>query len=157
MYIIMYFIGQAKDIHKLKLAKSKVTLGGFSFMSDYQAVAVSDGDLVLHAIANAILGASQSGDIGMYFPDSNPVNRGLDSKKILTKAITIANKKGYSFVNCDLTIICDKIMIDPIRNNICNSLYKLLKSKHVNVKATRFEEDKSLIMVESVVLLKKGK
>jgi len=153
----MYFIGQAKDIHKLKTSKGKVTLGGFSFNCNHKVVAVSDGDVVLHAIANAILGASQSGDIGMYFPDTDPKNKGLDSAKILAKAIALAKKKGYSFVNCDLTIVCDKIMINPIRTNICNSLYKLLKSKLVNVKATRFEENKSLIMVEAIVLLKKGK
>jgi len=153
----MYFIGQAKDIHKIKPAKSKITLGGFSFACNYKIVAVSDGDVVLHALANAILGASQSGDIGMYFKDTDPKNKGLDSRKILVKAISLAKAKGYSFVNADLTIVCDKIMIDPIRSNINNSLHKLLNSKKVNVKATRFEQNKSLIMVEAIVLLKKGK
>lgn len=153
----MYLIGIAKDIHRLKPTKTTIVLGGYKFKSNYKVIAVSDGDIVLHALANAILGASQNGDIGMYFPDTCSKNKGLDSRKILSKALALAKKKGYEFINADLTIICDKIMINPIRKYITNSLHKLLKSKLVNVKATRFEQNKSLIAVEAAVMLKKGK
>lgn len=153
----MYLIGIAKDIHKIKRSNTFMVLGGYKFSSSYKVVAVSDGDLVLHALADAILGASQNGDIGMYFNDTCIRNKGLDSKKILNKALALAKKKGYKLVNADLTIICDKIMISPIRKRINDSLKKLLKTKLVNVKATRFEENKSLIACEAAIMLKKGK
>ena len=153
----MYLIGIAKDYHNLKLTKANVVLGGYKFKANYKVVAVSDGDVVLHAIANAILGASQNGDIGMYFPDTDPKNKNLDSKKILNKALALASKKKCKIANVDLTIFCDKIMIDPIRKQITNNLKKLLKTNLVNVKATRFEQNKSMIAAQAAVLLKKGK
>ena len=73
----MYLIGQARDLHKLikKPNKVKITLGGFTIKSNYEVKAWSDGNLVLHAISNSILGAIGKGDIGLYFPDwRNPSN-----------------------------------------------------------------------------------
>ena len=86
----MYFIGIAKDIHRLKHAKTNNVLGGYEFKSNHRIIAVSDGDVILHALADAILGASQNGDIGMYFHDNCPRCKNLDSKKILVKAISLA-------------------------------------------------------------------
>lgn len=151
----MYLIGFGKDIHKIKKAKTNMVLGGYKFASSYKVEAVSDGDVVLHAIADAILGACQKDDIGTYFSDTCVRNKGLDSKKILSKALALAGKN--KLVNVDVTIVCDKIMIAPIRKYIKNSLVKLLKTKLVNVKATRFEENKSLIEVDAIVLMKRGK
>lgn len=151
----MYKIGFGKDIHKLQPSKGNICLGGFSFYSSYKVVAVSDGDLVLHAIADAILGACAAGDIGMYFPDTNKKSKNMDSKIILAYALAIAKSKGLKISNLDVTIICDKIMINPIRKQILNSLKELLDTKYINVKATRFEENKKIIETDAIVLMEK--
>lgn len=150
----MEFIGFGKDIHKLSKAKSKIVLGGFACQSNYKIVAVSDGDLVLHSIADAILGACQGGDIGIAFPDTDVKCKKMDSKLILNYALTMAKTKGLSINNVDITIVCDKIMIQPIRKHIVNSLSKLLKTKKINVKATRFEQNLNIIECDSIVLMK---
>ena len=150
----MEFIGFGKDIHKLSKAKTEIVLGGFSCKSNYKIIAVSDGDLVLHSIADAILGACQGGDIGIAFPDTDVKCKRMNSKLILNYALTMAKRKGLTIGNIDITIVCDKIMIQPIRKHIVNSLRKLLKTNKVNVKATRFEQNLNLIECNSIVLMK---
>ena len=150
----MNFVGFGKDIHKLIKTKTKIVLGGYEFKSNYKIVAVSDGDLVLHAIADAILGACQGGDIGIAFPESNIKCQNMDSKLILNYALTMAKKKNLTIGNVDVTIVCDKIMINKIRKYIVNSLSKLLKTNKINVKATRFEQNKNIIECDSIVLLR---
>ena len=153
----MYHIGQARDIHKLikKTKKTSIVLGGFNCKSNYVIKAWSDGDLVLHAISNCILGAIGAGDIGIYFSDKDNKNHNLSSKKILSFCQKLMKKSKYKIVNIDVTILCDKIMINPIRKNIVHSLSKLLLTKNINVKATRFEQNLKLIECDAVVLLKK--
>ena len=153
----MFLIGQAIDTHKIKKTnkKNKITLGGFCFLSNYKIIAHSDGDVVLHAIANSLLGAVQAGDIGQYFSDKDPKNKNLDSKKILSFAM---NKiKKYEINNIDLTIQCEKIILNNLKKDICASLSKLLKTKKVNVKATRFEKNEDYITcyVSCLLRLKK--
>ena len=150
----MDFIGFGKDIHKLQKAKTNIVLGGYVCPCQYKIVAVSDGDLVLHSIADAILGACQGGDIGIAFPESNIKCQNMDSKLILNYALTMAKKKNLTIGNVDVTIVCDKIMINKIRKYIVNSLSKLLKTNKINVKATRFEQNKNIIECDSIVLLR---
>lgn len=150
----MDFIGFGKDIHKISKAKTNVVLGGYKCPSNYKIVAVSDGDLVLHSIADAILGACQGGDIGIAFPDTNIKCKNMDSKLILNYALTMAKSKQLSIGNVDVTIVCDKIMINKIRKHIVNSLSKLLNTRKINVKATRFEQNLNLIECDSIVLLR---
>lgn len=151
----MDFIGFGKDIHKLTKAKTNIVLGGYVCPSQYKIVAVSDGDLVLHSIADAILGACQGGDIGIAFPESNIKCQRMNSKLILNYALTMAKKKNLVINNVDVTIVCDKIMINKIRKHIVNSLSKLLKTKNINVKATRFEQNLSIIECDSIVLMRR--
>ncbi|MCQ3915764.1 MAG: 2-C-methyl-D-erythritol 2,4-cyclodiphosphate synthase [Mycoplasmoidaceae bacterium] len=150
----MNFVGFGKDIHKLVKSKTRIVLGGFECKSDYKIVAVSDGDVVLHAIADAILGACQGGDIGIAFPDTDIKCKNMDSQLILNYALSMAKRKGLSVGNLDLTIVCDKIMIQPIRKHIAKSLIKLLKTNKINVKATRFEQNLNLIECDAIVLMK---
>ncbi|MBQ0045590.1 MAG: 2-C-methyl-D-erythritol 2,4-cyclodiphosphate synthase [Mycoplasma sp.] len=150
----MEFIGFGKDIHKITKAKSRIVLGGYEFNSNYKIIAVSDGDLVLHSVADAILGACQGGDIGIAFPDTDVKCKRMNSKLILDYALTMAKAKGLSINNVDITIVSDKIMIHPIRKNIVASIQKLLGTKKVNVKATRFEQNLNLIECDSIVLMK---
>lgn len=153
----MYQIGQARDIHQLikTSQKTKVVLGGFTINNNYAIKAWSDGDLVLHAISNSILGAIGKGDIGIYFPDNTIKNHNLDSKKILSFCLKLMKKNKYQIANIDLTIMCDKIMINPIRDQIKKSLVKLLKTNKINIKATRFEQNLQLIECDAIILLKR--
>lgn len=151
----MQHIGFGKDIHKLIKTKTNIVLGGYKFHSNYKIVAVSDGDLVLHAIADAVLGVCQAGDIGIVFPDTNKKCKNIDSKLILDYALTLAKNKGFLINNLDLTIISDKILIHPIRKHILGSLKKLLKTDKINVKATRFEQNLNLIECDAIVMMKR--
>ena len=148
----MYLIGEGIDYHKLAPCKStNVVLGGIKIPSKYKIVAHSDGDLVYHAIANAILGALQLGDIGDYFSDQKKKNKNLNSRAIIDYALyQLKNKK---IQNIDLTIICDKILLSKYKAKIRNNLVKITKCKLVNIKATRFEENKNLIGCKVVLLV----
>lgn len=150
----MDFIGFGKDIHKISKAKTKIVLGGYECSSNYKIVSVSDGDLVLHAIADAILGACQGGDIGIAFPDTDIKCKNMDSKLILNYALSMAKQKQLKIGNLDLVIVCDKIMINSIRKYIVKSLQKLLSTKNINVKATRFEQNLNIIECDAIVLMK---
>ena len=150
----MYLIGQGFDQHKLiKKANSFIFLGGYKFKSNYQVVAHSDGDVVLHSLSNAILGSVQQGDIGEYFKDNEPKNKNLDSKEILKFCLKKISEA--KIVNVDLTIQCENFIFKDIKKDIQKSLMKLLKCKKVNVKATRFEEKSDLIACHSIILINK--
>ncbi len=147
----MFFIGHGIDQHKLVKRKKIIVIGGYKMQSEWSILAHSDGDIVLHSISNAILGALGKGDIGDYFPDSDKFNKNLDSQKILKKALMfLKNKK---IVNIDLTIICEDIFFGNHKNNIKKSLEKILPCKHINVKCTRFEKATHMICCESILLI----
>lgn len=140
-----YLIGQGFDIHMLEQKKnSKILLAGYEIPCDYKVVAHSDGDVVYHCVANAILGALQKGDIGEYFKDTDQKNRNLDSQKIIDYALSQFTKK-QAIENIDLTIICDKIMINKYKKEIKKQLVKITNCSKINIKATRFEENKFAI------------
>lgn len=151
----MNYIGFAKDIHRLKKAKTSLVLGGYRHKCGYSIIAYSDGDIILHAIANAILGACGLKDIGYYFPDNVKTNKNIASTKILNYALKKIDNKNLKIQNIDLMIICDKIIINRIHSQIMKSLYKLLKTKNISLKATRFEQNKNLIEANAIVLLEK--
>lgn len=141
----MFLIGNSIDYHKLvEKRNSTIKLGGVPIKVNYQIVAHSDGDLILHAIANAVLGAKSKEDIGTYFPDTKKSNKNINSIKILKKALSFLNKNEY-INNIDLTIICDKIFLKNHIKKIKNNLINLLKCTRIAIKATRFEENKNLI------------
>jgi 2-C-methyl-D-erythritol 2,4-cyclodiphosphate synthase len=101
----------------------------------------SDADVLLHAIADAILGAAGLGDIGQHFPNIDPSIKDIDSRDILKKVILLIQEKKYSIINIDATVICElpKLApyIDRMKNNI--ALDCGLDIKAVNVKATTTE------------------
>ena len=152
----MFFIGQAKDIHKLKKCSSnqKIKLGGFEFLSNYKIIAHSDGDLVLHAISNAILGSVQKFDIGEYFSDKDQKNKNINSINILNFALEELKKQKMQLVNIDMTIICENIMLSEYKASIIKSLQQLTKCKKINVKATRYESESDFIECDVVLLVK---
>ncbi|MDR3163855.1 MAG: 2-C-methyl-D-erythritol 2,4-cyclodiphosphate synthase [Mycoplasmataceae bacterium] len=150
-------IGQGYDCHLLSKHRqsSQIRLGGINILSKYQIVAHSDGDVVLHAISNAILGTIQKGDIGEYFPDIDPQNRGLNSTIILKHVLKLLRQAKYQIVNIDLTIQCQNIYLMEHKRNIAISISKLTKCSLVNVKATRFEQPTSLIACNVIILTKR--
>jgi 2-C-methyl-D-erythritol 2,4-cyclodiphosphate synthase len=152
----IYLIGQGNDTHELvNMKNAAIVLGGYKFKTNSQVISHSDGDVVLHSIANAILGAIQMGDIGQYFKDTDPKTKGMSSIKIVKFAIDQLKKKHFKLVNVDLTITCENILLGQNKEHIRNSLCKILDTKLVNVKATRFEQPCNLIKCDSVVLINK--
>ncbi|QZX49166.1 2-C-methyl-D-erythritol 2,4-cyclodiphosphate synthase [Mycoplasma sp. E35C] len=147
-------IGQGFDSHKLKNKKnSQIFLGGVPVKSDQQVIAHSDGDVVLHALSDAILGCGAFGDIGMYFDEKDPAHKDVSSKTILSYCLKLIKKLKLEFFNIDLTIFAQDVRIDPIRLEIKSSLMKLTGCKYVNVKAKSYEEPSNEIACSCVVLM----
>ncbi|MDR0545301.1 MAG: 2-C-methyl-D-erythritol 2,4-cyclodiphosphate synthase, partial [Mycoplasmataceae bacterium] len=92
-----YRIGQGNDTHEIKEIKhGEIIIGGYVLKSNWKVFAYSDGDIVLHAISNAILGALQLGDIGEYFSDKDYANKNISSTKIVNFALAQMKKKKAS-------------------------------------------------------------
>lgn len=149
------------DLHKYKQGKG-ITLGGVKIECDFEIVAHSDGDVLLHSIADSILGAAGLGDIGEHFPDTDIKNKGLDSKKIINFCLETIKNKNLEIYNIDNTIICEIPKINPHRKAILNSLSNILKidSEKIGLKATTSEQigiigKNKAIAVQSFVNLRK--
>ncbi|MCL4146257.1 UNVERIFIED_CONTAM: hypothetical protein GTU68_033124 [Idotea baltica] len=154
-------IGQGIDIHSFSKDR-KLILGGITIPSDFGLMGHSDADALLHSITDALLGALSLGDIGKYFPDTDPNNKDLDSKIFLLRAYELILEKGYKIQNIDNTILLEKPKlrdhIDTIRENISKILS--LNLDQVSIKATTSEKmgfvgKREGIEVHSIVLLSK--
>jgi 2-C-methyl-D-erythritol 2,4-cyclodiphosphate synthase len=122
----------------------------------------SDGDVVLHALCDALLGAAALGDIGKHFPDTDPEFKGADSRVLLRHVYGIVQDKGYILVNADITIIAQAPKMAPYINAMCVNIATDLNIDIdcINVKATTteklgFEGRKEGIAVQAVVLIEK--
>ncbi|PJZ71497.1 2-C-methyl-D-erythritol 2,4-cyclodiphosphate synthase [Leptospira perolatii] len=159
----MFRIGQGLDFHRLENNPNRpLILGGAIIDSEYALVGHSDADIILHALADAILGALGLGDIGQYFPDTDPKYKNLDSKLILQKSLDLMKERGYSILNLDCTILGEKPKIAPHRETIQKSLAKLVGKNpdSVSIKATTTEKMGALgrsegVGASCVVLLQK--
>ena len=100
-------IGHGYDLHRL-VSERKLILGGVEIPFHLGLLGHSDADCLTHSLADAILGALSLPDIGHYFPDNDPANKDLDSKIILSKALSETDRLGYQVGNIDLTIIAEK-------------------------------------------------
>ena len=134
-------IGQGWDRHRLE-AGLRCVLAGVDFPnSPVGTVAHSDGDVVCHAICDALLGALSLGDIGRHFPDTDPEFAGADSLKLLSLVQAMIAKEGYTVANVDCTIIAEAPRIAPhaqtMQENLARSL--AVSANQVSVKATRGE------------------
>lgn len=105
-------IGQGYDVHAFGPG-DHVMLGGVRIAHDRGLLAHSDGDVALHALCDAILGALALGDIGRHFPPSDPRWRGADSRDLLRHCHGLARARGWSVANADLTLICERPKIGP--------------------------------------------
>ena len=128
-----YSVGLGFDVHRLSEKKKDLILGGAKIPSSFSLIAVSDGDLVLHAVSDALCGASGLGDIGDYFPPQAKKSKGIDSKEILNFILRKISKK-YAIGNLDIIIVTDKPRLLSFKSKITESLKKLLKITKINVK-----------------------
>jgi 2-C-methyl-D-erythritol 2,4-cyclodiphosphate synthase len=133
-------IGSGFDVHRFGPG-DHVMLGGVRIEHSAGLVAHSDGDVVLHALADALLGAIAAGDIGQHFPDSDPAWRGADSRGLLRSVRGRVAAQGWRVVNCDVTVIAQAPRIGPhrdaMRANIAADLG--VDPGAVSVKATTTE------------------
>ena len=137
----MIRIGHAWDTHKLVKGR-KLILGGVEFESEIGLLGHSDADVVLHAVAESLLGSLALGDLGTFFPDNSAATLNMDSKVILEKCYQMVKGKGFKLINLDLTIYAEFIKIAPKRELIRKSISKLLDIDldFVSVKATTHEK-----------------
>jgi 2-C-methyl-D-erythritol 2,4-cyclodiphosphate synthase len=133
-------IGSGIDVHAFGPGDALV-LGGVRIPHSRGVVAHSDGDVLLHALVDALLGAAALGDIGEHFPDSDPRWRGADSRQFVTAALEMLARRSWRVVNVDLTLLAQAPRLSPWRDQIRHSVATLLgvPLADVNVKATTTE------------------
>ncbi len=135
-----YRIGQGYDVHALREGLP-MWLGGVRIESETGFVAHSDGDVAIHALCDALLGALALGDIGKHFPDSSDAYKGIDSKILLAKVIGMVADMGWSVGNVDITIALQSPKLAPYIDSMRSSLADIMKvpADRVSVKATTTE------------------
>ncbi|MBA6062984.1 2-C-methyl-D-erythritol 2,4-cyclodiphosphate synthase [Pseudomonas juntendi] len=152
-------IGHGYDVHRF-CDGDFITLGGVRIPHTFGLLAHSDGDVLLHALSDALLGAAALGDIGKHFPDTDPQFKGADSRVLLRHVVGIVNAKGWKVGNVDATIVAQAPKmaphIDTMRQLIAKDLQ--VELDQVNVKATTTEKlgfcgREEGIAVHSVALL----
>lgn len=136
-----FFTGFGIDIHEFQNDKT-LYLGGVKFDTSYGFKAHSDGDVLIHSVIDALLGAAGAGDIGDFFPDSDLKYKNADSKELLIFIVNFINNVGYQIVNIDLTIIAEQPKITPLKQKIRYKMAELLQieAQFVNIKATTSEK-----------------
>ena len=126
-------IGHGWDVHKLVPGR-KFLLGGVEIPHPTGPLGHSDGDVLLHAIIDALLGASGQGDIGRLFPDTDPSIKGISSETMLAKVLELLRGR-WAIVNIDVTVIAEAPKIAPHRDAIRSRVAALTGCPQVNVKA----------------------
>ncbi len=158
----MIKIGQGFDIHRL-IAGDGFVLGGVFIPSQYAVVAHSDGDVLIHAICDALLGALGMGDIGQHFPDTDPQYRQANSRVFLQTIVGWMQEKGYQIGNLDATIIVERPILKTWLPAVCEILHVDLQCdlSSLNLKAKTHEKLDSIgqnqgIAVHCVVCLNRN-
>ncbi len=157
----MIRVGQGYDVHRFNDGDF-IILGGVKIDYEQGLEAHSDGDVVLHALCDALLGAAALGDIGKHFPDTDPEFKGADSRVLLRHVYRIVQDLGYHLVNADITIIAQAPKMAPHVAAMCQIIAEDLNVDIdcINVKATTteklgFEGRKEGIAVQAIVLIEK--
>jgi len=134
-------VGQGYDVHAYG-GGDHVMLGGVRIANERGVVAHSDGDVVIHALCDALLGALALGDIGVHFPPSDPRWKGADSRVFLRHCAGLLGERGWRLGNADLTVICERPKVSPhadaIRANLAEDLG--VDPDAISVKATTTEK-----------------
>lgn len=137
----MIRIGHSWDVHKL-VPNRNLILGGIKIESEIGLLGHSDADVVLHAIAESLLGSLALGDLGTFYPDNSEKTLGMDSKIILKECYKKVTDLNYHLNNIDIMIYSQNIKISPIRERIRESIANILNVdvKYISVKATTHEK-----------------
>ncbi len=133
-------IGSGFDVHAFGPGNS-IVLGGVRIPHTRGVVAHSDGDVVLHALCDALLGAAGLGDIGMHFPDTDPMWKGADSRRFVAAVLDMLSVRKLTISNADITLLAQAPKVSPYRLEIRRSLALMLgvTENQVNIKATTTE------------------
>lgn len=134
-------IGHGYDVHRFGQG-NELVLGGVRIPHDRGIEAHSDGDVLLHAVCDALLGALGQGDIGHHFPDTDPENAGIDSRLLLREVVQMMHRADWQLGNLDATLILQAPRMAPhisaMRTNLAEDLS--VPVTQINVKATTTEE-----------------
>jgi 2-C-methyl-D-erythritol 2,4-cyclodiphosphate synthase len=134
-------IGHGYDVHRFGEGEF-ITLGGVRIPHSFGLIAHSDGDVLLHALADALLGAAALGDIGKHFPDTDPTFKGADSRMLLRHVLGLLQAKGWQVGNVDATIVAQAPKMAAHIERMCSLIAEDLQVSRdqVNVKATTTEK-----------------
>ncbi|MBR9805453.1 2-C-methyl-D-erythritol 2,4-cyclodiphosphate synthase, partial [bacterium] len=132
--------GNGYDVHRFGEG-DHVRLGGVSIPHERGLIAHSDGDVLIHALCDALLGALALGDIGQHFPDSSDKYSGVDSRQLLRRVMQLIAEKGFALVNADCTLVAQKPKLSPYVDAMRETLASDLNTTAdcVSVKATTTE------------------
>ena len=135
-----YRIGFGYDVHQLSQGR-KLVLGGILIPSEKGSLAHSDGDVLIHAICDALLGAASLGDIGTHFPDTSSEYKDIDSKLMIDRVLKLIVKEGFDIVNIDSTISLQKPKLKDFIPSMQETLATVLKMdpNSISIKATTTE------------------
>ncbi len=138
---LKYRVGFGFDVHPLSEGYT-LTLGGIEIPHTKGAVGHSDADALIHAICDALLGAAGLKDIGTYFPDNDMSLKGIDSKILLQRVMTILTEKGYEVGNVDVALVLEKPKIKPYIDQMRAVLAPILRieEEDLSIKATTNEK-----------------
>lgn len=157
----MYRIGQGYDVHRLAEGET-LWLGGILIPHIKGTVAHSDGDVLIHAVCDAMLGSLSLGDIGTHFPDTSDTYKNIDSKILLGQTNMLVKEQGYQIVNIDTTISAQKPKLKPYIPEMKAVMARILglEVNQVSIKATTteklgFEGREEGISAQAVVLVQK--
>jgi len=134
-------IGQGIDFHRLE-KDIRLWLGGINVPSEKGFSAHSDGDILLHSICDAILGAAGFEDIGHQFPDTDPQYKNIDSRILLKRSFDLIKKSGYHIINIDSTVCLEKPKIAPFIPEMKATISEILETvpENISIKATTTEK-----------------
>lgn len=133
-------IGHGFDVHRLQRGR-KLILGGVEIPYAYGLAGHSDADVLLHALINALLGAMGKGDIGSYFPDTDPRYKGISSERLLKQVLKMMDRERFQVINGDVTVMAQQPKLTPFCKKIRERLARLLKvrGEKINIKAVTTE------------------
>ena len=156
---IPFRIGHGFDVHAFTEG-DHIMLAGVRIEHTHGLLAHSDGDVAIHAICDALLGAIAAGDIGQHFPDSEPQYKNIDSRILLQKVYRKVKQEGYELSNLDVTIVAQAPLLSFYMSAMCESIGSILlvQKNQLNIKATTTEKlgyagRKEGIAVHAVALL----
>ena len=134
--LVPWRVGLGHDTHRLEPGL-RLVIGGVDIPHEQGFVAHSDGDVLLHAITDAVLGAAALGDIGEWFPDTDPRHQGADSSALLREAVRVVREHGWGVVNVDCTVFAQQPKLSPYKREMAANIARVLgiDAHCVNVKA----------------------